>query len=245
MLGFNTPTMIEGAFQSFENTVAPDNHIIKMFFELGYPLPNSIEETREKNCELASKYGWLIIPIPNHSVTENHNVAIFDHCRIRDEDFYITYDPDVRMQQRGWIPAMVEALRSDENTVFVTANRRYRDLEWCWKGHGRTIQTLPSGLRVGRYRDLVAWSMGMYKGSWLKNYMGREFKARNPVYGYGEHAMVDLMLKHGKTWCEVSDFYDDHLSSEVVYSEWKTESAGHKTQLKFEDWLKARSPQGK
>lgn len=245
MLGFNSPTMIEAGLQNFEDTVDPSHSLVKVFFECGYPLPNSIDETREKNTALARKYGWLVIPIPNHSVTENHNVAIFDHCRVETGDFYITFDPDVRMQQKGWVPAMVEALESDPNTVFVTANRSYRDADWCWKGHGRSIHVLPSGLKVARYQQLVAWSMGMYKGDWLKNYMGREFKAKNPVYGYGEHAMVELMAKHGKTWCEVNSFYDEHLSSEVVYSKWKTESAGGQTKLRFEDWLKSQPPPNK
>lgn len=237
MLGFNTVEMIEEAMQRFVETVDPAPEvIIPTLFDCGFPLP-SVEENSARLKELAPKYGFNYHRIPNVSVTENHNVAMFDILKIQDQDYYVTYDPDCRLDKKGWLWGMVEALESAEDVVFCCAAMRFHDEEWCWKQHGRTIQTLPSGLRVAHYRQLIAWPMGTYKGWWLRNYSGRSFRAWNEVYGFGEHAMVEIMIREKKKWVTLVDFYDDHKPAGQLYCKWKIESAQRKTTKRFEEWI--------
>lgn len=238
-LGFNRPEVIEGALKNFQETVEPQHDIIKTLFHCGYPLPDP-EQNRLRLVELAAEYGWWQTNIVNRGVAENHNQALFEHYHAVKGDVIVLFDPDVRMEQKGWLPAMVEALQADENTVFTFANRHYQDEDWCTHFHGRSISPLPSGLRIARFKCLIAWSMGVYKAEWL-NSLGR-FQARNPIYGWGEHAMVDLMIEKGKTWCQTVDFYDNHLGSEPLYSQWKVESAEGKTRERFEEWLTKKTP---
>lgn len=238
MLGFNRPEMILGAMQNLDDTTtdAENRRIVKTVFDCGYPFPDPALNSVELH-KMAAQFGWNVIKIPNRGVVENHNVAIHEHHRLQHGDFYVTFDPDVRMQQKGWVTAMVNALRSDDSTVFVCAARPFHDEEWCSTQHGRTIDTLPgSGFRVGRYRRLIAWSMGMYKGEWLAC-RPRDFCASNPFYGYSEHCELDRMNQAGKTWCQVVDFYDHHLGAEPLYTEWKSLSASHKVRVPFEEWL--------
>lgn len=240
MLGFNTVEMIEGAMQRFCETVDPSPEVVlPVLFDCGYPLPKA-EENSAKLIELAPKYGFDYHRIQNISVTENHNVAMFDILNIQDSDYYVTYDPDCRLDKKGWLWAMVEALDSEEDLVFCCAAMRFHDEDWCSRQHGRSIHELPSGLRIAKYTHLIAWPMGTYKGWWLKNYATRKFRAYNEVYGYGEHAMVDIMHREKKRWCTLVDFYDDHKPADEIYCKWKIESACRKTQKRFEDWLKER-----
>lgn len=238
MLGFNTPTMIREALINFEETTltTEHTHMVKNLFLCGYPIPNA-ENNDHVTEQLARHYGWNSIKIPNKGGLENHNVAIHEHMRMGVGDYYVTFDPDVRMQQKGWVTAMRNALEQTEpETVYVAAARPYHDEDWCSKQHGRKIITLPSGLRVAKYQRLIAWSIGMFKGEWLAA-RPRDFKAKNEFYGYFEHADLELMQKHRKKWCTLVDYYDHHQSACPVYTEWKRQCADGSTTIKFEDWL--------
>lgn len=236
MLGFNTPEMIRGALENFENTTTDAEHrrLVKTLFNPWYP-GNTEEQLRALACE----FGWWIANIENRGVVENHNVAIHEYCHMQKGDTYITFDPDVRMQEKGWVTAMLDALASDENTVFCCAAREFHHEKWLIDQHGQTIQTRPNGTRVARYRELIAWSMGMYKGEWLAC-RPRNFAAENPVYGWAEHCERDRMNAAGKTWCQVIDFHDFHMGANQDYTKWKQLSSDKKTTQKFEDWLKCR-----
>ena len=238
LLGFNTPEMIRGAVENFEATTTDleNRRCIKTIFDCGFPIGNKAENT-EKNRQTAIEFGWWHTEIPNESVMGNHNKVIHDFYRMGKGDFYFCFDPDTRMRPTRWMSAMVEALRSEESAVFCASSRSYHDEQWCIDQHGRTIQTLPSGLRISRYRELIAWSSGMWKGEWLAQ-RPRSFAAEGKVYGWTEHADLKNMQAHGKTWLAVTDFYDDHLSSGTDYTRWKQESAEKKTDKTFEDWLK-------
>lgn len=239
-LGHNSAEMVQGALENLEETTSDHEHrrLVKTLFLCQYPLPSE-NENRQALLELGAKFGWWTTEIPNFGVMENHNKAIHDFYRMRPGDFYVCFDPDVRMQQKGWISAMVEALESEREAVFCAAALPFHDEEWCYNGHGRTVSTLPTGLRISRYKALVAWSMGMWKGEWLAA-RPRDFKAAHPVYGWTEHADLALMEKHGKTWLSTTDYYDHHKGADPIYCEWKIACAQGKTNLKFGDWLKER-----
>lgn len=239
MLGFNRPEMIRGALENFEATTTDAEHrrCVKTLFYCGYPFP---EDNRDELHRLAVEFGWWVTDIPNEGVMANHNRAIHDYCHMRTGDFYVTFDPDVRMQEKGWLSAMVEALGSDPNAMFCCAARRFHNDSWCEEQHGRSIHQLPSGLRIARYRHLIAWSMGMWKGEWLAA-RPRDFKADAPHYGYAEHADYARLCDQRKTWVSLVDFYDDHQGAEPLYTKWKAESAAHRTKLSFHDWLAATS----
>lgn len=237
LLGFNTPGMVRAAVENLEKTTTHIEHrsLIKTIFDPGYPGndPAHIKAIAVDN-------GWWHTPIPNESVMGNHNRVIHDFYRMEPGDYYVCFDPDVRMQEVGWVSAMVEALNSDPNIVFCAASRRYHNEKWCSDQHGRTIHSLPSGLRVSKYRELIAWSTGMWKGEWLAA-RPRDFKGDAPVYGYTEHADIRLMQTHGKKWVALSDFYDDHTGGpDARYATWKQESADRKTEAKFEDWVRGK-----
>lgn len=238
MLGFNTPEMIKGALQNVEDTTTDAEHrrLVKVLFNCGYPLPCA-DANNAVSGEYAANYGWQVVPIENKGVVENHNYAIHEFCHPRKGDYYVTFDPDVRMQQVGWVSAMIEALETDPDVVFCCAARPYHNEGWCIQQHGRNIETLTSHLKIAHYKQLIAWSMGMYKGEWLAT-RARNFCASNPFYGYSEHCEYDRMNAAKKKWVSLVDFYDHHLGAEDQYVKWKAESAAHTCTVSFEQWLK-------
>ncbi len=241
MLGYNRADMVKGALENLEATTTDEEHrrLVKTIFLCQYPLP-TVEQNRTDLNKLAADYGWWRAEIPNEGVMGNHNRAIHEYCHMSPGDFYVTFDPDVRMQEKGWISAMVQALNSDPSAMFVCASRPFHDMEWCAKQHGRTISTLPSGLRISRYNNLLAWSMGMWKAEYLIN-RPRDFKQMNAYYGYSEHADADRLRATGKTWMQLTDFYDHHLCAiDPNYTEWKKVSASGATNKPFDQWLRGR-----
>lgn len=234
-LAFNTEKMIEGALQNLDNTTTDHEHrrLVKTIFDPGYP-GNLSENVKA----IAARFGWWYCQIPNLGGMANHNTVIHDYCKMLPGDYYVTFDPDVRHQQVGWVSAMIEALESDDKAVFVCAARAFHDERWVHNQHGKTIQTLSSGLRVARYNSLIAWSTGMFKGGWLAA-RPKDFKAEVP-HSYNEHADYALMQRHGKTWLSLVDFYDNHQSGEPLYVEWKAASGAKTTTQSFEDWLKGK-----
>lgn len=237
MLGYNSAEMVEGAMKNFDETVEMRQDIVKSLFLLGYPLPSK-EENKKLLLALADKYGWVTHEIPNVSVMENWNVAIHEVHKLREGDYLCCFDADVRMQQRGWLPAMVEVLEANPRAVFVCAARPFHDEAWCVNQHGRQIHVLPSGTRFATYRELIAWSTGLWKGDWL-SLRPRDFAAAHPVYGWAEMADLERMAKYGKGWVSMVDHLDDHQSDKCdpLYTEWKRACAENRTQDKFDDWL--------
>lgn len=243
-LGFNTPEMIRGALENFEATTTDVEHrrLVKTLFLCQFPFPTP-EKNRHALLDIGAEFGWWTTEIPNEGGLANHNRVIHEYYRMRPGDLYICFDPDVRMQQTGWVSAMAEALASDPSAVFCCAARPFHDEEWCVRQHGRSISVLPSGLRVARYRQLIAWSTGIWKGEWLAA-RPRDFKAANQWYGYFEHADLALMNAKGKTWLQVPDYYDHHQGADADYTKWKIESARGETKVSFEEWLKKKKPSG-
>lgn len=239
-LGFNTPEMVRGALQNFEDTTFDFEHrrMVKTLFYCDFPLPDQ-ETNRRELHKIGAEFGWWVTNIPNEGVMANHNRAIHEYCHMVPGDFYITFDPDVRMQLRGWVSAMIEALQSDPNVVFCCAAMPHHDEKWCSDQHGRTIHSLPTGVRIAKYKALLAWSMGMWKGEWLAA-RPRDFKAAHPFYGWTEHADVDRMNAAGKKWLSLVDFYDHHLGADPIYVEWKVGCASGKIVVSFEKWLARR-----
>jgi len=236
-LGFNTPEMIEGALQNFEETTTAEEnrHAIKTLLHPGFP-----GNTPEMLSDLAVKYGWWgAVNVPNISIMENWNYCIHSLAHMRKGDYLFCFDPDVRMGKPGWITAMVEALNSDDDAVFCSAGMDFHTHDWFVREYGQQITVLPSGVRVARYNQLIAWSSGAWKGEWLAA-RPVDFKAPNKVYGYLEHADLALMAKHKKTWISVPDYVDYHRCSDPVYSQWKVESAQHKTDKHYAEWLNGR-----
>lgn len=238
MLCFNNPTMIRGALENFRDTVEDDPRIVKVMFEIGYPLP-SPDETKAAIIALAAEFGWGLHSMENKGVAGNWTQA-FDYFKPSDEDVIIGFDPDCRMRPKGWLPAIAEVNAAHPEAPCVIPNRDYRDEEWCWKGHGREkFIDEKTGYQLGRYKQLVAWSLGTHRCDWL-NLLRKEgeFKAYAPFYAWSEHWQYDQLKKHGKDWLELCDFYDDHQGSEELYSKWKVASAKNETVKRFEEWLK-------
>ena len=61
MLGFNTPEVIRGAMEQFQETVEADHKIVKWFFDPGYPLPEK-QINQALNKTLCSTFGWIYTP---------------------------------------------------------------------------------------------------------------------------------------------------------------------------------------
>lgn len=240
MLCHNSEEMIRGALENFQETVEPDPRIVKVMFEVGYPLPSK-DESAAYVKKLAELYGWGFHSMPNKGVAGNWTQA-FDYFNPADDDVIVGFDPDCRMRPKGWLKAIAEVNAAHPEHPCVIPSRTYHDEKWCYEGHGRTIYTdEKTGYRLGKYRQLIAWSLGSHRCDWLRFLRSKgPFGSYNALYGYSEHWQYDQLLAHGKSWVELVDFYDDHLCSDAVYSEWKTASAGKSTTLTFEDWLKAR-----
>lgn len=235
-LGYNKPAMIRGALENFEETTTDLEHrrCVKTLFNPGFP-----ENSEAELKDLAAEFGWWFTNIPNEGVMGNHNRVIHDYCHMQKGDFYVCWDPDVRMQQKGWLSAAVEVLNAHEDVVFVCPALPFHNEEWCYTQHGRTLHELPSKTKFAKYTHLLAWSTGVWKGEWLAK-RPRDFKAAHPVYGWTEHADIDLMNKHGKKWLSLVDFYDHHLGSDPVYCEWKIACAKGETLETYNLWLANR-----
>lgn len=232
-LGFNTPEMIRGALQNFEDTTTDSEHrrCVKTLYNPWFP--GNLEADLKA---IASEFGWWFANIPNEGVMSNHNRVIHDYCHMEPGDTYTCFDPDVRMMNKGWLTAANEVLFSKDDVVFVCLSRPFHDEPTCAGPHGRKIHTLPSGTRYATYSQLIAWSTGVWKGEWLAK-RPRNFKAAHPQYGWTEHADVALMQKHEKKWLSLVDFYDNHLGSGAEYSAWKLACAKGETDLEFAKWL--------
>lgn len=245
MLCYNSEEMIRGALENFRETVDDDESIVKVMFEVQYPLPSK-EESFSYVKKLAELYGWGFHSIPNKGVAGNWTQA-FDYFNPADDDVIVGFDPDCRMRPKGWLKAITEVNAAHPEHPCVIPNRTYHDEKWVHEGHGRTIYTdEKTGYRLGKYRQLIAWSLGSHRCDWLRFLRGQgEFAAYSKVYSYSEHWQYDQLLKHGKHWVELVDYYDDHVVSDALYTKWKHESAAKTTDLFFEDWLKTQPPQDK
>lgn len=245
MLCYNSEEMIRGALENFRDTVDEDPSIVKVMFEVQYPLPSK-EESYAYVKRLSEEYGWGFHSIPNRGVAGNWTQA-FDYFDPGDDDVIVGFDPDCRMRPKGWLKAITEVNAAHPEAPCVIPNRTYKDEPWCVQQHGRQIVTDPkTGYRLGYYRELISWSLGSHRCDWLK--MLRQygpFGSYNPQYGFSEHWQYDQLRKYGKRWVELSDFYDDHVSADALYTKWKSESAENKTQLKFDEWLALQTPQDK
>lgn len=239
MLGFNRTDVIEEAMQNFVRTTDNEPYIEKWFFEVGYPLPNpqENEKTNRANCE---KYGWKHNKIDNKGVMSNWNQVIHEFLHMQNGDFLCTYDPDVRMDKKGWVPAMIEALQSDESAMFCSSALDFHHHDWMQKTpYYRTVSTLPSGLRVSRFKTLIAWASGTWKADFLIT-RPRDFAQKGAFYGWSEHADYERLLKNGKTWLSVTDFVDYHLGArDPEYTEWKKYAASNPKHIDFESWLRS------
>jgi hypothetical protein len=241
MIGFNNPEMIREAFNNFESTVDPQHQIIKWFFDPGFPLPDR-EQNKSLNKKLCSTFGWAYTPIENHGVIRNWNAIVHDHLNMVPGDFLITFDADVRMSRKGWIPAMIEALESDPAAMFCCSAMRFHDDDWMQKRpYNRKVTTLPSGLRVSRYDCLIAWPSGMWRADALVTRPRHFAEETLGMYGYNEHRDYDRLLANGWTWLSVTDYYDDHKSAiDPKYVEWKQLTANGSVGIRFEEWLNER-----
>lgn len=237
MLGFNQPEVIRGAMDQFNQTVDSDNRIVKWFFDPGYPLPDK-HQNASLNKQLCSTFGWIYTPIENEGVLGNWNKVIHEHLNMVNGDFLFTYDPDVRMQQKGWIWAMVEALESDPKAMFCSSALEFHAHDWMQKPpYNRKVSELASGLRISRYDCLIAWPSGMWRADFLIT-RPRDFGARGKYYGWNEHADYDRLLKHGYTWLSTTDYVDHHLGApDQKYQQWKLLTAQGKVSIRFEEWL--------
>lgn len=236
-LGYNSPAMIRGALENFEATTTDAEHrrCVKTLFNPGFP--GNSEQTLKN---IASEFGWWFANIPNEGVMGNHNRVIHEFCHMEPGDTYTCFDPDVRWQQNGWLSAAKEILFSQEDVVFVCAAREFYDEKWLIDTHGRTLHLLPSGARYARFKELVAWSTGVWKGDWLAK-RPRDFKAAHEWYGWAEHADVAHMQKHKKKWLSMVDHYDHHLGADPIYCEWKVACAKGICNIDFGTWLNERN----
>lgn len=242
MLGYNRAETVRDAMINLEEftTDAEHRRLVKTVFLCQYPLP-SVEENRAKIIKAAREFGWWYAEIPNQGVMANHNTALHDYCHIDDGDFYVTFDPDVRFRKVGWISAMIEALNSDPTAMFCSSALDFHHHDWMYQHpYNRKVTTLPSGLNIARYNCLISWASGMWRGEFLKT-RPRDFAQMGKYYGWSEHADYDRLLFHRKTWLSVADYVDYHLGApDALYTDWKQESAGGKTDLSFNEWLEKR-----
>lgn len=237
MLAFNTISMIRGGLENYRDTVVDRPDIHRTLFWCGFPLP-SRSENHAACLQMALEFGWNFKAIENRGVAKNWEQVVFDHFKPEGDDVVVGFDPDVRMRAKGWLPAMEEILRldTDNRTVFVAADRPYYEEKWCADQHGHSVREVRVGVEVSEFRELVAWSMGAYRGDWLMS-LG-EIDAHNKIYGYGEHWMRDRMNERGTRWVVARGHMDDHLPADCPeYLDWKIQSARMKTKLRFEEWI--------
>lgn len=238
-LGFNTSEIIRGAFNNYVNTVTPEEDIVKWFFDPGYP-GNDPESLKN----LCSSFGWTYTKIDNEGVLANWNKVIHEHLNMVKGEFLVTFDPDVRMDEIGWLPAMRDILSSDDRLHFCSSSRDFHSHDWMQvPPYSRKLNRTAGGINYSTWDCLISWASGMWKSDLLIT-RPRNFGCAGKYYGWNEHADYDRLLAHGKTWCSATDFIDWHspeTPQDATYIEWKVKSAHKQTELKYEEWLNGNS----
>lgn len=241
MLGYNKPEVIKGGMQNFADTVDPNYPIKKVFIELGYPITSLPREVNRQACE---EFGWEYNEFKNEGVMGNWNKVIHEILvpihGMKDGDFLHTFDPDVRMNCKGWLPSMVAAL-AEPKRMFCSSSMNFHSHDWMYKPpYNRKVKWEKDGVSVATWDCLIAWASGMWKADFLIT-RPRDFGCAGKFYGWNEHADYDRLIKHGFTWCSVADFIDYHLGApDQDYTIWKQESAAHKTAVAFDEWLRQK-----
>lgn len=244
MLGYNRPEVIRGGMENFAKTVTDvELDVVKpLFFECGYPLPEKIQN-RARNLEACREFGWDYFAIENKGVMQNHNAVIHDFLipffGMKDGDFYVTFDPDVRMGKPFWLSAMVEALESDPNAMFCSSALDFHHHDFMQNPpYNRKVTTLASGLRIARYECLISWASGIWKSDFLIT-RPRHFGEPGRWYGESENSDFGRLIQHHKTWLSVADYVDYHLGApDQEYLEWKRAAAAGTSKDAFDVWLK-------
>ena len=231
-LAFNSFDFVHRAVIQFEQQ-KPDYPIAsRTLVDQRYPNVESQYENSRKLMELAEVYGWNYCrPSKNHGCHESWNWVIRD-LGLGDGDVLWGCDPDGNPLQPKFLDAAMDVFNNSHECFTVQLNRPCVDkmgIPRVERKIGRTA--------VYDYQQLVAWSLGSFDCGWVNRVGG--MKARHPLYGWTEHAMVDAIRPYGGRWYILKDYFDDHLkAADQEFVSWKLASVEHRTQLDFADWLK-------
>ena len=235
MLGYNTYDMIHRALVQFEEQ-KPDYPIVsRTLVDQRYPLVDFPLDHSVKLMELAQLYGWNYCkPSSNKGAHGGWQWTITD-LGLGDGDVLHGADPDGNPLQPKFLDAAMDVFNNAAECFTVQLNRPCVNA----MGISRTERKI-GNTYVLDYHQLVAWSLGAFDCGWVNRVGG--MKARHPLYGYTEHAMVDAVKPYGGKWYILRDFFDDHLKApDKEFVAWKLACANHQTNEQFSDWLKSQT----
>ena len=183
--------------------------------------------------ELTTAYGWNYCrPSKNQGCHGGWNWLLND-LGLGDGDVLFGNDPDCDPIEPKYLDATMDVFNNAPECFTTQLNRPCVD-----KMGIPRIDRKIGNTAVYEYQQLIAWIVGSFDCGWLRRIGG--MKAGHPLYGYTEHATVDAVRPYGGKWYILKDFYDDHQKSiDASYTAWKSACAEQRTQLQFEEWLKA------
>lgn len=235
-LGFNKPETIEMSMKRLVDTCDNLNRVEKVLVDLNYPLPNKKQNT-VRLAELSSIYDYTLLkPHINRGVSGNW-MWVMNELDLKHEDVLIGMDPDSEPQQKGWVEAITRVLTSQPKVAYVGLKRTSPPglSTESDESNRRYVSLNVSNERVRLYQDLIAWPMGGFQVSFMKDY---GLHQKNNRYGHIEYCTDKVMKENGYQWLILED-YEDATScrGDALYKAWKVEQANMKTDLDFENWL--------
>ena len=219
-MAYTRPDIVERGLDSlYEAGVPPETeHFI---LDQHYPLP-SPAENRAKLETIAEWYGIKILDAGrNLGYHEGQNWAL-ERMGLSDEDVYLNYDPDAKLEQsttHEHITAIARAFELDPTLACVGLNNPTIDCELRERGY---FDEEKGGLVLRFMRQPVIMSVIAWNAGFVRQCGGLREPA--PMYGGIEAAMFPVLCAHGRRWAVLKDFFEDislNRQADPEYNEWK------------------------
>jgi hypothetical protein len=159
------------------------------------------------------------------------------------DDILILADPDEKTLNDGWIDALVNVLRSDENMAWCSL--LMEEQHGLMADMGNYPKELVSMAGYDVYKmwpgTVINWGLGGIKASFIEKCGGEvPVYEQSLIYGGIETACVMKMNEVKMFWGVVKNYYEEHLPCPPIYGEWKQHVAFTVPQVSFDEWLKAK-----
>lgn len=241
-LAHNRTEIIRGGLENFEATTTPEEKAmcVKQLYFCSYPLP-SIEQNREDCKKLCEEFGWRFMEIPNVGILANHNLVLHELSGIKNGDYYITFDPDVRWGSIGWVSATKDIFDFDPDIMFISSGLDFHHHEQFKNPpYSRRVRSTPSGTNFGEWGCVVSWASGTWRADFLLT-RPRHF-GEDVMYGNSESTDYARLMAYKKKWVSLVDFIDKHFGApDQIYLDWKLAWAHGKTNKSFIDFIKEKN----
>ena len=249
-LAYNLPSEVDKAVRSLYD-LNPSRKFFHYVVDLDYPLyedtiPNDVKQSKliasKKMRTIAKVNGSSYLKYDNVGVSQNWQ-SFVDYVMPNDNDIVIGADPDERPLNMGWVDAIKSVMDGDDK--IAVASLFMTDHQKLIHRYPKTERII-NGIRVWEMDKLINWALIGIKGSFLNKIDKIPFPEKAPKYGWLEHELYPLIIKHGYKWVILPDYlvkhtdYPQDVGTSKLYRAWKNQII-HKIdefgQISFEDYL--------